>query len=152
MIEEQGRVVAVAPDGVWVETVRRGTCASCSARSGCGQGLMDRLGVRERRGLLLARCDSPAQVGETVVVGIEESALLRGSVLVYLVPLLALFAAAIVVDALTGREPLSVLAGFAGFAAAWWWVRRRAVRLAGDPRMHPRIVRVEGQAPRRTCL
>lgn len=45
MIEEQGRVVATEPGAVWVETVRRSTCSSCSANAGCGQGLMQRLGV-----------------------------------------------------------------------------------------------------------
>ncbi|MBF2948649.1 transcriptional regulator, partial [Pseudomonas aeruginosa] len=37
MIEEQGRVVATEPGAVWVETVCRSTCSSCSANAGCGQ-------------------------------------------------------------------------------------------------------------------
>ena len=70
MIEEQGRVVALEPGAVWVETRRKSTCSGCSARNGCGQGLMDQLGVRERRDLVRAVSDLHLQVGDSVVVTI----------------------------------------------------------------------------------
>ena len=57
MIEESGRVVALAPGAVWVETERNSTCSGCSVRGGCGQGLVERLGIRNRRGLILALSD-----------------------------------------------------------------------------------------------
>ena len=44
MLSETGRVVAVEADGLWVETIRRSSCGSCSARRGCGHGLLNRLG------------------------------------------------------------------------------------------------------------
>ena len=42
MVKEQGRVVAVEPDGVWIETLRRSACSSCAGKSGCGQHLAER--------------------------------------------------------------------------------------------------------------
>ena len=141
MIEEVGRVVALDVGAVWVETRRKSTCSGCSARHGCGQGLMDSLGVRERRGLIRARCDRELQVGDAVVVGIREDVLLRGAVLVYLLPLIMLMAAAMLAAQLSAREPVIILAGLGGFFVAWLFVRMRSRRSTDDPDLQPVVLR-----------
>lgn len=141
MIEEQGRVVALEPGAVWVETRRKSTCSGCSARNGCGQGLMDQLGVRERRGLVRAVSDLHLQVGDSVVVGIREDVLLRGAVLVYLFPLLALFAGALLALQFGLAEPYVILAGLSGFFGAWLVVRARSQRVSCDPDHQPVVLR-----------
>ena len=141
MIEETGRVVALAPGAVWVETERSSTCSVCSVRSGCGQGLVDRLGIRERRGLILALCDLRLSVGDTVVVGIRESVLLHGAVLVYLFPLIMLFIFAIVASQLSVPEPYVMLAGLGGFLVAWFVVRKRSQQASIDPALQPVVLR-----------
>lgn len=141
MIEEQGRVIALEPGAVWVETRRKSTCSGCAAKNGCGQGLMDQLGVRERRGLVRAVSELHLRVGDSVVVGIREDVLLKGAVLVYLFPLLALFAAALLVSQLGFAEPYVILAGLAGFLGAWLVVRARSRRVACDPHHQPVVLR-----------
>ncbi len=141
MIEETGRVVALAPGAVWVETERSSTCSGCSVRSGCGQGLVDRLGIRERRGLILALCDLRLSVGDTVVVGIRESVLLHGAVLVYLFPLIMLFIFAVVASQLSAPEPYVMLAGLGGFLVAWLLVRKRSQQTSIDPALQPVVLR-----------
>ncbi|MFI8742848.1 SoxR reducing system RseC family protein [Stutzerimonas zhaodongensis] len=141
MIEETGRVVALAPGAVWVETERSSTCSGCSVRSGCGQGLVERLGVRERRGLILALCDLRLSVGDTVVVGIRESVLLHGAVLVYLFPLIMLFIFALVASQLSAPEPYVMLAGLGGFLVAWLVVRKRSQQTSADPALQPVVLR-----------
>lgn len=142
MIEEPGRVVAVEPGAVWVETQRKSTCSGCSVRNGCGQGLMDQLGVRERRGLIRAHADGRLQVGDSVVIGIREDALLRGAALVYLFPLIVLFAAALLASWLSAPEPYVILAGLGGFLSSWLVVRARGRRVAGDCALQPVVLRV----------
>lgn len=141
MIEEQGRVVAVEQGAVWVETRRRSTCSSCSAQSGCGQGLMDRLGVDARRGFVRALSDLQLAVGDAVVIGIREDLLLRGALLVYLVPLLGLFCAALIATAMDLPEPLVIAAALAGFALAWLLVRLRSRRTSDSPSSQPVVLR-----------
>ena len=48
MLVESGRVVAIEPDAVWVETLRRSTCGACEVRNGCGHGLLNRIGDGRR--------------------------------------------------------------------------------------------------------
>lgn len=141
MIEEQGRVIALEPGAVWVETLRKSTCSGCAAKNGCGQGLMDRLGVRERRGMIRALSDLQLQVGDSVVVGIREDVLLRGAFLVYLLPLLMLFAAALLATQLALAEPFVILAGLGGFLVAWFFVRKRSQRAASDSALQPVVLR-----------
>ena len=141
MIEETGRVVALAPGAVWVEAERSSTCSGCSVRSGCGQGLVDRLGIRERRGLILALCDLRLSVGDTVVVGIRESVLLHGAVLVYLFPLIMLFIFAVIASQLSAPAPYVMLAGLGGFLVAWLLVRKRSQQTSIDPALQPVVLR-----------
>ncbi|MBH3338716.1 SoxR reducing system RseC family protein [Pseudomonas mendocina] len=141
MIEEQGRVVALEPGAVWVETLRKSTCSSCSANAACGQGLMDRLGVGRQRGYVRALSQMPLAIGDTVIIGVREDLLVRSSLLVYLLPLLGLFAAALLADGLGLSEPLVILVGLIGLSASWLLVRWRAARVAGDPLLQPVVLR-----------
>ncbi|WP_339487630.1 SoxR reducing system RseC family protein [Pseudomonas sp. EL_65y_Pfl2_R95] len=141
MIEEQGRVVAVESGAVWVETLRKSTCSTCSANAGCGQGLLDKLGVDSRRGYVRALSNLQLSVGDHVVIGVREDLLVRGSLLVYLMPLIGLFAAAVLADQLSLSEPLVILSGFAGLAASWLGVRWRSSRVAEDPQLQPVVMR-----------
>ena len=91
MLTETGRVVAVEPDCLWVETVRQSVCGTCSANKACGHGLLNRLGDGRRSFLRVANNSfDPDQfrVDDQVQIAIPESLLLRSSFLVYLLPLL----------------------------------------------------------------
>ena len=76
MIEEPGRVVAVEEGAVWVQTLRKSTCSSCSANAGCGQGLLDKLAITSQRGNVRALTDLQLAVGDEVVIGVREELLL----------------------------------------------------------------------------
>ena len=141
MIEEQGRVVALEPGAVWVETLRKSSCSSCSANTACGQGLMDRLGVGRQRGYVRALSQMHLAIGDTVIIGVREDLLVRSSLLVYLFPLLGLFAAALLADGLGLSEPLVILVSLIGLFASWLMVRWRAARVAENPLLQPVVLR-----------
>lgn len=143
MIEESGRVVAVENGAVWVQTLRRSTCSACSANAGCGQGVMDKLGVGQRFARVRALTDLRLAVGDGVVIGIREELLLSRSLRVYLLPLLGLFAGAMLAQWLALAESFVILAGLGGFSAVCWWVRLLNRRDAGDPALQPVVLRAE---------
>lgn len=128
MIEETARVVAREGDEVWVEAERRSACGGCSAASGCGTGAL--AGVFGRRTLRLrAHDETGAAVGDRVRIGLDEAALVRGSLAVYLVPLLTLLGGALLGESLAPQwgigsaEGASIALGVAGLAAGMLWVR-----------------------------
>jgi len=141
VIEEQGRVVAVEPGAVWVETLRKSTCSSCSVKAGCGQGLLEQIGVSSRRGYVRALSNLQLRVGDAVMIGVREDLLVRGSLLVYLLPLLGLFSAAVLVERMGASEPWVILSALLGFLLACCAVRWRSRITAGDPALQPIVLR-----------
>jgi sigma-E factor negative regulatory protein RseC len=89
MIEEVGRVIAVDNDEIVVETEIKTTCGSCEAQQNCGTGTIAKA-LAPRRETLRFSTQLPVQVGSKVRLGIPEIALLKASVWLYLIPLLAL--------------------------------------------------------------
>ncbi len=147
MIEETGRVVAVEEGALWVETVRRSTCSSCSARHGCGHRMLngESAGARAR---LRALCDdSTAQVGDRVVVGIPEGALVRGALMVYLLPLVLMFLGALAGALLfPGPGDLSAVLGVAGLVVGFLLNRWYSRNHASDAQVQPRVLRPAPEA------
>ena len=142
MLEESARVVATEGREVWVETQRRSSCASCSAQAGCGTSVLSKV-IGRRRSRMRVLSDIPLRVGDDVVIGIREQALIQGSLAVYAVPLMLLL-----LGALTGRlgaerllwdsaEAASIILGAAGFAAGFLWVKRFTRRIRNDGTFNP---------------
>lgn len=149
MIEETATVVERSDGFAWVETQRRSTCSSCSANKGCGTGALSRvLGQRTARMKVLNPID--AQIGDRVVVGMQEAALIRGSLAVYLAPLLSMLLLAIVGQSLAGQlgvtnpEPLTIVFGAIGLVLGGVWLRRFTRRIGSDERYQPVILRRDG--------
>ncbi|TVP83470.1 MAG: Fis family transcriptional regulator [Thioalkalivibrio sp.] len=131
-IEEQG--VVVAADEAWatVRVERQSTCGSCSARSGCGNGVLSE--VLGRRSLELRLANSHGlRPGDRVTLGVRDQALVSGAFAMYLLPLLGMMLAPITLGwMLPGlADGFLVLAGVAGFALGLAGVRRW-LRSQGD--------------------
>ena len=121
MIEERARVIAVENDQLLLEAQTRSTCTGCAARQGCGTSVLSRW-VGRRFTRFQAPNTVNARVGDEVVVGLAEEAMLHGSLLVYLMPLLAMIVAAVLADSLVAadaaaRELLVLIWAVAGFAS-----------------------------------
>lgn len=144
MIEESGRVVATDGDSAWVETSRRSSCGSCEAK-GCGTGTLSQILGRKTQQL---RVNNPvgAEPGDQVVLGINESALLKGSVAVYLLPLLALLFGGLFGEAVASQlqlegEGATILSALAALGLSLLWLRRFNRRAAKDEQFSAVILR-----------
>lgn len=142
MIEEAGRVVAVEGAFAWVETRRRTACGSCSARAGCGTSVLDKV-FGQRMNRIRALNQAEARVGDEVIIGLSESALVRGSFAVYAIPLVGLFVGAGLATAMSGAEGegLAILGGVLGLAAGFLAVSRFSRRIQTDRNYQPVVLR-----------
>ena len=95
MIFETGTVVSKNQDSLMVETIQQTACDSCSAQKGCGHTALTKLtGTKnEIRVLPGDFCVASLRLGQSVTIGIPEHIVVKGSLMVYLVP---------VIGALTG--------------------------------------------------
>ncbi len=144
MIEETAYVVAAGPDGVWVETQRQSACGQCAARKGCGTAVLSKVLGQKRSRVQVANPDqAQVRVGDEVVIGIDESALVRGSMAVYLVPLLSFFLFGVLGQTLARQlmldnsEGLSIIFSLLGLLLGFAWAQRYA---RGDRRYQPVIL------------
>ncbi len=146
MLEEEAVVVATGVGEVWVETLRSSTCSACSAKAGCGTAALAKV-LGQRRTRIRVLNDLELNAGDRVVLGLAESALMRGSLLLYATPLAGLLTGALIGEWMaaqllhTSNEGASILTGIAGLIAALVWVRRRALAMRGDARYQPRVLR-----------
>ncbi len=134
VLSESAVVEAVDGDAAWVSTRRRSACGSCDARSACGSGTLSKVfGGRFTR--LKVRNPVNAQPGDQVTVAIAEQALLRGAIVMYLIPLLLFFLFGALAHGLAGdfAELITILASAAGlllgFRLASWLAARQSHNL-----------------------
>lgn len=147
MIEEVGRVVAVEAAGqVRVAVVRQQACGSCQARMACGQGLMQALRPAACHEVL-AHSELELHSGDEVVLGVPANLLLRSAMLVYVMPLLALLAGALLGAGLGLSEPGSIVLAALGFTAAFVWLRQYNRAQANNRQMLPVVLRVVSTQP-----
>jgi sigma-E factor negative regulatory protein RseC len=145
MIEETGTIVSVEPGHAWVETRRQSTCSGCAARHGCGTATLAKvLGSRRTRLRVVAEMDIAP--GDEVVLGLDEGALVRGSVAVYLVPLVLMIAMAIGAEDLFGSrsgsgEELALAGAVAGLTCGFAWLRLFGRRVRTDARYQAVLLR-----------
>ncbi len=124
MIEQKATVIGRDGRLVWVEAERQSTCGQCQARKGCGTGMLAKH-VGQRFSRLAVNTDLDLKVGQQVMVSIPEQALLSGAVLMYLMPLTALFTAAVLVRMLGAGELAQITAGLLGLCVGFFWVKHK---------------------------
>jgi len=148
VIEENAVVTATDGHWAWLET-ERSSCGHCSARGGCGVALIDKI-RKPRQQQVKALNQANARVGDQVIVGIMENALVKGSAIVYLSPLLGLFGGAALGEALApfntlmSTEAASIVLGIAGLAAGLFQLWRFSRRNRDNPQYQPVVLRTRG--------
>ncbi|MBU2964331.1 SoxR reducing system RseC family protein [Amphritea sp. 2_MG-2023] len=124
MLEEKGRVVRVGSGIVWIEMIKQSACSSCSAQKGCGQSLIAKIGDGKR---LEIQVDNPNQIDVTVndqvTLGVGERSFLTASLLVYMLPLLAMFIVSVTVQLAGFSEPKVILSAILGLAGGFLLTR-----------------------------
>jgi len=106
MLEQTATVKAVQHGRLLLEVIPQSTCGSCSVKSGCGTSVLaSSVGQKVVRFELDNTLD--AVVGDRVVIGVPENAVVGGSLLMYLVPLLVMFAFAMISDQLLSLQDAS---------------------------------------------
>lgn len=146
MIEEPGQVVQAGGGYAWVETRPRTACDSCGSSDGCGTGALSKaFGRRNNRIRVIDTVGCTP--GDRVILGLDEAALLRSSLVLYAVPLIMMILAALVGRTVLGPwlqsdpETVAMVSGVLGLVFGFAWARRFGRRAAGDSRYQPVILR-----------
>jgi len=138
MISEQGRVTRIEGRYAWVSCQSQAACPRCAEGRGCGGGLIGlMLGARlhEVR-VLMTRPE--ISVGQCVLLGLRESALLKLAFATYVFPLLTMLASAMLVASFVSGSNFAVLAAaMLGLAVGFSGTRLFGKRWRASPTMQP---------------
>lgn len=154
MIEERAVVIGVEGDRVLLEVVRSKPCGLCGQTRGCGISIWGRL-LGHRSKVFRADNQINAQAGDMVVVGVDEKALLAGSLAVYGAPLFALLAGAVagglLVPAGANADGWTLAGASLGFALGLLWLRLHVAGRELDGRYRPVLLRQDAGDAHRPC-
>lgn len=149
MATEEGIVFKLGAPGAgtaWVKTTRSSACESCSSRNAChADG-----GGKEME--VEAINTANARVGDRIVLNIKTSSLLKATFLLYVFPILAMIAGALVgqtVAGIRGADPsgFAALFGFLFFGLAFIAIRIIGKLLSKDASYKPEIIKIRGRQP-----
>ena len=90
MIEEEAIVIKASKENVILEVVRSKPCGLCGHVRGCGNSIWGKI-FSHQSGHIETRNDLNAKLGDIVILGIDESLMLKSSLMLYGVPLLSMF-------------------------------------------------------------
>lgn len=145
MIEQQARVIEVKGEQLMLEAETYSSCSACDVKSGCGTSVLARW-VGKKFTRFNARNTVNAEVGDQVVVGLSEHAMLSGSLAVYLWPLLGMIVFALMSDAVLSqdaghRDMIIALFGIAGFGLSLGICRRYLAKDSFRQHLTPTVIR-----------
>jgi len=141
MTEGIAQVVAVEGNMAWLIPESGSSCGGCSSAAACGSKGIGTISSRlEARRFQLVN-DAGLRIGERVVVGINENAVLRASVTAYVIPLATLLGAGMLAQSVAGSDMVTMAAMLAGLVLGLWLARVRAGRLMAKGELAPRFLR-----------
>lgn len=144
MIEEVVKVLGIQAEYLWVEGVQRSACQSCTAQQGCGQRLLARYTTHPVRlqVALDGRKATEFHVGQNVTIGIADHAVVRGSLLIYLLPLLLLLLGIGLGDILFVNELAAAVCGLLALFSGGFFTGRLLNSPARESRLQAHLLGV----------
>ena len=137
MIETSGTVTALDDDSAFVRISDKG-CGRCHEEGGCGGNNLTQMLCATPKVYKVLNPRN-ARVGDTVVIVMENAVVVRGALVAYVLPLLALFVGAGLGAVFFGDTGSMIGAGV-GVVSAWGGLRLRRIRnLFGSPGAQPTI-------------
>jgi sigma-E factor negative regulatory protein RseC len=150
-VEGIARVVRVDAGVAWFEPEQTTSCGHCASSAVCGTGSGGIGSVASRIELRRFSLDNTAglRVGERVVVGVDERALLKAALTAYALPLATALAAGGIAQGLFGDDLATMGAMAFGLGLGLLAARFAARRLSARGELSPRFLR--RAAPGETC-
>jgi len=141
MVEGIARVVAVEGAVIWLEPEQTSTCKACSSASVCGtKGIGTAASSLERRRFPMDNQEK-LMVGERVVVGVRENALVKASLTAYMLPLVTLLLAGVVAQSVAGSDVVTMAAMVVGLLLGLVMARLAAKHLSSRGELAPKFLR-----------
>ena len=144
MLETEAVIVEIKNSVAYVETQRLSGCGHCDPQKGCATSTLTKF-FGGKKTFFKALNPIEARVGDAVVIGVEDGAVLKGSFAVYLLPILFVLLGAGVGNALASTAPLrdllAIIGAVTGLGVSYVWVRAYTAYVSKNSHFQPVILR-----------
>ncbi len=142
MIEERAVILSLDnASNATLEIERKTACGICGQTRGCGNSIWGKL-FAHQSSAFKAQNRINAKVGDSVIVGINEKALLKSAMLLYILPLATMLIGAILAKQLNASELSAMLGAAAGLALGLLWVKGHTMSSGYFKLQQPVILRM----------
>lgn len=150
MIEQHAIILAIEtpverPAVATIEVVRRTACGLCGKTRGCGNAFWGKL-FGHKDVSLKAENAINAKVGQSVIVGIEEKALLKSALLLYIAPLATMLFGAILASKVSPSDLSAMVGAVAGLLVGFFWIKAHVAGRVYYQNYQPKILRLDNAA------
>ena len=114
MITQPAKVIAETPSNYLLETLPKSACPRCEAGNGCGGGILASAFANKKFELHLDKKNTNKKslhIDDLIQIGIPSSVLIKASLLLYLLPLIAMICGAILLGHFTENRDLYTVIG-----------------------------------------
>ncbi len=128
MIEQRAVILSLQSEPSQTQTIatleieRITACGLCGQTRGCGNSIWGKL-FGHQTAAFKAQNRINAKVGDSVIVGINQKALLKSALLLYILPLVTLFVGAILASQLWQTDGSTMLGAAIGLVLGLLWVK-----------------------------
>jgi len=146
MLEETATVVNADNEHIWLQVEKQSACGQCSVNKGCGTSILAAYFNRYPEEIKLPNTHK-AKTGDQVLIGLPENAILKGSMLVYLFPILGILFGALLGQYLAGvfagaSELYSIVLGLAGFFVGAKWAKHSVAKVRNYKTFQPVLIKI----------
>ena len=151
MIEERAVILSLQSEPSQTQTTatleieRKTACGLCGQSRGCGNSIWGRL-FGHQATAFKAQNRINAKVGDSVIVGINEKALLKSALLLYILPLATMLIGAILATQIQDKNVYAMLGALAGLLLGFLWVKGHTMSSSYFKMQQPVILRLAAQA------
>ena len=150
MIEERAVILSLdsetslSDSTATLEIERKIACGLCGQTRGCGNSIWGKLFAHQSTAFK-AQNRINAKVGDSVIVGINESALLKSALLLYILPLASMLIGAILATQIYDTNGYAMLGALLGLVLGFVWVKGHTMSSSYFKLQQPVILRLATQ-------
>ena len=127
-----------------LEIERKIACGICGQTRGCGNSIWGKI-FSHQSTAFKAQNRINAKVGDSVIVGINEKALLKSAMLLYILPLATMLIGAVLAKQLNATELSAMLGAAAGLVLGLLWVKGHTMSSSYFKLQQPVILRLASE-------
>ncbi len=147
MIEQSAIILTLEPQVnqqslATIEVVRKTACGLCGKTRGCGNAIWGKMFGHKMTSFKVQNTIN-AKVGQCVIVGIDERAVMKSAVLLYIVPLVTMIISSILVSQINASDFAAIIGAVIGLLVGFFWVKGHMEGHIYYQNQQPKILRLD---------